>query len=90
MAARRQPKVDRAAQRVDACLTKEGNMKRNIRIGSVALCILAALFGVSSAAQAQTIFLHCTGGGSNGDHTVDLANNKVDNHPASINATEID
>jgi hypothetical protein len=55
-----------------------------IQIGTIV--IFAVLMISPRAASAETIFLQC----GETSHTVDLTNNAVDNHPATINETAID
>jgi hypothetical protein len=61
-------------------------MNRDIKIKSIAFCVLAIALAVSWPARANTIFLTC---GSN-SFTVDLTNHTVNNLPASITSTAID
>jgi hypothetical protein len=56
------------------------------RVASVTLVALAVLGASSGTARADTMFLQC----GTQAFTVDLANNTVDNHPATINDTAID
>jgi hypothetical protein len=52
----------------------------------VALATLAILVASSQVARADTIFLQC----DTHTYTIDLTNDTVDNHPATINPTAID
>jgi hypothetical protein len=62
-------------------------MDRNIRTRTVVFFLLAAALSISTAAQAETIFLKC---GSFDLLSVNLTNHTVNNRPASITPAAID
>lgn len=53
----------------------------------IASCLLAIALGVSTAAQAETIYLKC---GAMGVLSVDLTKHTVDNRPANVTVAAID
>jgi hypothetical protein len=65
-------------------------LDRDIVIKIIASCLLATALGVSTAAQAETIYLKCDGSGVSVVVSVDLTNHTVDNRPANITVAAID
>jgi hypothetical protein len=59
----------------------------DIKIKTIALCVLATALTASWSARAETIFLKC---GNMDTITVDLTKNTVNNQPANITPIAID